>query len=510
MKRRLMAIIAAVCSVQGLTLAEQTLAERIKGVEQGLCPAVQIGNRPVWTLAERMKHLRVPGVGIAVIRDYQVDWAKSYGLRDAKSGDPVTEATLFQVASITKTLTAVTALRLVEEGLLELDRNVNEYLKSWKVPENEFTRKEKVTLRRLLSHNAGLTVSGFRGYAEGESVPTILQVLDGLPPANNAPIRVDKKPGSGYRYSGGGYTVLQLLIEEVSGLPLAKLVRESILEPLGMKDSTLDPTEEAARDWQLAMAHTGDGTAKSGHRFLIGGSGCCELWTTPSDLARFAITLQRALKGQTDSVLSPEMAKMMMTPSSSPEMGLGFRLVGEGTPAYFAHSGGNVGFSSLLVASMESGEGLVVTTNSNSNIPTEILYAAAKMHGWEKLMPFSFESLEAMTGYIRELREQDPNNERVTEIELNRLGYLLLHSGRVQEAAEVFRLNADFYPHSANAQDSLAEALETAGDTKAALAHYRQALVNLNRYPEANASYERNRKAVHDKIAKLEEKLKEK
>ena len=220
--------------VATLVSGQSSLGDRISRVEGGLAPELQIGASPTWTLKDRLAHHKVPGLSIAVINGGKVEWSKQYGVRDTKTGEPVGATTLFQVASITKPVTATVALKLVEKGVLDLDRDVNGHLKSWKVPENELTREQKVTLRRLLSHSAGLTVSGFRGYAAGEPVPSILQVLDGTPPANSAPIRVDKTPGSGFRYSGGGYTVLQLLIEDVTGRSLADLTEEMVLKPAGM------------------------------------------------------------------------------------------------------------------------------------------------------------------------------------------------------------------------------------------------------------------------------------
>ena len=186
-----------------------TVDEQIRSVETHLMPAVVLKGFPVpqYTIEERMSALHVDGVSIVVIRNYEIDWAKGYGFADIESKRKVTVDTLFQAASISKPVAAVGAMILVQQDKLTLDDDVNSYLKDWKVPENELTMQQKVTLRRLLSHTAGLTVHGFPGYAVGAPVPTILEVLDGKKPANTAEIRVDILPGSQYRYSGGGYTV---------------------------------------------------------------------------------------------------------------------------------------------------------------------------------------------------------------------------------------------------------------------------------------------------------------
>lgn len=368
-----------------LVWGQDDVAERIRRVEQGLRQVRKVANQSTWTLEERMKHYRVQGASVAVIHDFKVDWAKGYGVRNARTGDPVTEATLFQVASVTKMLTAAVALKLVQDGVLDLDRNVNHYLKSWKVPENEFTREEKVTVRRLLSHSAGLSVHGFRGYAEGEPVPSILEVLDGKPPANNAPVRVEAKPGSGFIYSGGGYTLLQLLIEEVTGRSLANVAQDLVFDPLEMKRSSIGLPHSESLIAQVALAHMKDGTSKRAHTFLEDGSGCCEMWTTPTDLGRFMIAIQLALRGEQGLILSPSMAKAMLTPTNSDVMGLGFGLRRFGPAVYFSHAGGNVGFSSWLIAHSDAGYGVVVTTNTSgtTSLALEIMQSVADVYDWE-------------------------------------------------------------------------------------------------------------------------------
>ena len=197
---------------------------KITAVENGLLPAnVFKGDQP-WTLQERMQHYGVPGVGIAVIHDSKVAWFKTYGLADRETGELAKNSTLFQAGSVSKPVAAFGALQMVEAGELSLDNDVNVSLKSWELPENEFTTDSKVTLKQLLSHTGGLTVHGFGGYAVGDEVPVVIQVLDGSGPANSAPVRVDKAPGEGFRYSGGGYTITQLMMTDASGKPFEVLM----------------------------------------------------------------------------------------------------------------------------------------------------------------------------------------------------------------------------------------------------------------------------------------------
>jgi CubicO group peptidase (beta-lactamase class C family) len=225
-------------------LRSQTkVQERIQRVENGLLYPQQIKDDPSakMNLAERMKYYKVPGVSIAVINNGVIEWAKGYGVREYGTNFPVTVETLFQAASISKPIAAMASLRLVEKGKLNLDEDVNKKLVSWKMPENEFTKTEKVTLRGLLTHNAGLSVSGFPGYpTHTNPLPTVLQVLDGSPPANTKPVRVIRIPGTQWSYSGGGITVMQQLLMDVSGKPFPALMKEAVLNKLKMKNSTYE------------------------------------------------------------------------------------------------------------------------------------------------------------------------------------------------------------------------------------------------------------------------------
>jgi CubicO group peptidase (beta-lactamase class C family) len=228
-------------------------------VEESLLPAVVVAgdSAPTFSIAARMEHYKVPGVSVAVIHDGKIEWAKGYGAREVGGTDSVTASTRFQAASISKPVAATAALRLVEEGRLELDANVNDALKSWRVPDNEFTAKQPVTLREILSHTAGLTVHGFPGYAVGEKVPSTVDVLDGK--GNTDAVRVDTVPGAMWRYSGGGYTVAQLLVHDVTGEPFVAAMQRLVLDPLGMKQSTYEqPLPERLAD-SAAVAYRSSG-----------------------------------------------------------------------------------------------------------------------------------------------------------------------------------------------------------------------------------------------------------
>ncbi len=358
---------------------------RIARVMRGLKPPVEVEGRPVasWTLAERMVHHKVPGVSIAVIEGGRIAWARGVGVKEAGKPDSVTPATLFQAASISKPVAATAMLRLVERGTLNLDTNVNRYLTSWKVPDNKFTAVEKVTLRRIVSHTAGLTVHGFPGYATSDPIPTVVQVLDGAKPANTAAVRVDTTPGSIERYSGGGTTVMQQLLVDVTGKPFPALMQELVLGPAGMTSSTYEQPLPVARAAEAARAHRQNGKPIPGGWHVYPEMAPAGLWTTPTDLLKWAIAITDARAGRSTALLSQGMTSQMLTAQKG-EVGLGPFVGGSGRNFHFGHGGANEGFHSELVMYPELGLGAAVMTNGDGGplIIREILRALAAEYGW--------------------------------------------------------------------------------------------------------------------------------
>jgi CubicO group peptidase (beta-lactamase class C family) len=295
----------------------------------------------------------------------------------------VTPSTLFQAGSISKPVSAAGALRLVEQGKLELDRDVNASLVTWKVPENEFTKEKKVTLRGLLSHTAGLTVHGFPGYAADGRVATLVQLLDGAEPANTPAIRVDILPGSRFRYSGGGYTVMQQMVIDVTGTPFPQFMHGAVLRPFDMKDSTFEQPLPVDKARLTASAHDLRRSVVKGRWHIYPEMAAAGLWTTPSDLARFAIGLQQAATGRSAKVMSREMAHRMLAVEKD-GYGLGVSLEGTGTALRFTHGGRDEGFDANLTAFAETGQGAVImiNTNDNSRMVSRILKAIKREYQW--------------------------------------------------------------------------------------------------------------------------------
>jgi CubicO group peptidase (beta-lactamase class C family) len=377
--------------------ASSSVEDRIRRVEAGLLPAAYIkGTTPGAPLAERMKFYNIPGVSVAVVNEGRVEWARGYGVKDAVTKEPVTPETLFQAGSISKPVAALAALRLVQDGKLSLDEDVNAKLTTWKVPENEFTKEQKVTLRRLLTHNAGLTVHGFPGYAADAPVPTVVQILNGEKPANTAAIRVDTVPGTIWRYSGGGYTVMQQLVADVSKKPFAEVAKQLVLDPAGMKHSTYEQPLPARLAAQAATAHRA-GQPIKGRFHTYPEMAAAGLWTTASDLALLAVELQKALAGASNKIVSKEMAAQMMSRQFQ-EWGLGPAVEVKNGVVKFSHGGVDEGFEAFWVG-YGDGRGAAVMTNGDrgSALATEIVRAVAREYGWD-----DFHSAE------REVAKVDP------------------------------------------------------------------------------------------------------
>jgi CubicO group peptidase (beta-lactamase class C family) len=366
------------------------VAARIARIEHGLLPPTRVQGRSYApaTIEERMRVHGVPAVSVAVINDGRIEWAKAYGFADVEARRRATTSTLFQAASISKPVAAMGALRLVQEGRLALDEDVNAKLQSWKVPANELTARRPVTLRLVITHSAGLTVHGFPGYAPGTQVPTVVQLLNGEKPANTAAVRVDIEPGTRWRYSGGGLTVMQLLMTDVTGEPFPSLMRRLVLEPVGMTASTYEQPLPAARAPAAATGYRSVDRAVPGRYHTYPEMAAAGLWTTPTDLARLVIEVQRSLAGASNKVLSREMTVAMLTRGVGSH-GLGPGIDGAGDSLRFGHGGANEGFRAMFTGFATRGQGAVVMTNSDAGMALvgEVMQAIAREYRWPGFAP---------------------------------------------------------------------------------------------------------------------------
>jgi CubicO group peptidase (beta-lactamase class C family) len=380
-------------------ISEIQLERRIERVEKGL---LADQSDPPWkrmNLIDRMAHHKVPGVSIAMVNGFQIEWAKGYGVLEAGKDQPVTTETIFQPGSTAKPIVAMAALHYVEAGDLELDSNVNDKLVSWKIPENEFTAQAPVTLRRLLSHSAGIPYVTLHGYPQGLAIPNRLQILDGEPPANSQPVQVVIVPGTQFSYSNGGYILVEQLLVDVAEMPFALMMDAIVFDPLHMDTITVEfPLPENLVP-VAASGHRVDGSVIPGRwhtnpEMGTGGS----WWATPSDMARLYIDIMLTYTGQSENIISQEMAVEMLTPQIE-DRGLG-PWVGDdgGDLFYFSHPGHTYGYKTFIVAYPKRGQGLVIMTNSETGdvLYNEILNSVNVEYGWVRSFPVLYTVITAV------------------------------------------------------------------------------------------------------------------
>ena len=372
------------------------LEQAIQAIEHGLLKVTRSDKPPAkkMELSRRMTHYKVPGFSVAFVDQEELAWAKGYGVMEAGGEKPVTSETIFQAASISKPVTVMVALHLVEAGLLDLDADVNDILRSWKVPKSKYTQaradgvQPKITLHGLLSHSAGLRIQGYRGYPSGRQLPTLQQVLNGEPPANSRPVRVVQAPGKAYKYSSGGYIVVQQMIEDVTGRPLAALAKELIFDKLGMANSTFDSSLPEAYLAQAATAHNRTGEPVPGKWHTYPEQAAASLWTTPSDLARLIVEVLKSYKNESNRVLSVEMTRQMLASQVNIgvgwDCGLGFNIVIKDGMTRLGHPGWNEGFHSIMLGCLEIGQGVVWMANGENgrHLGLELTHGLAEIVRW--------------------------------------------------------------------------------------------------------------------------------
>lgn len=358
----------------------------IAAIETDIEPSVQVKGQPViaQTLADAMATHHVPALSIAVSDHGKILWAKAYGFSDVAGHTRAGPETLFQAASISKPVAASAAMTLVQEGKLSLDADANSELKSWKIPDSPLTKDAPITLRGLLTHTAGLTVHGFPGYAAGEPLPSLVQVIEGKPPANTPAVVIDHKPGTHWSYSGGGISIAQLMMQDVTGESFPVLMKKRVLDPAGMTRSTYDQPLPAGRRGEAAHAYLADGTPVKGDWHTYPEMAAAGLWTTPTDLTKWAFALQDAYAGRSNRLMSEASAKTMLTPGLG-DWGIGIEVKGDADAKRFSHSGGNFGFRSYLVGWTSGGHVIAIMDNGDDGWPViqGVVEAVARHYGWK-------------------------------------------------------------------------------------------------------------------------------
>lgn len=445
------------------------------------------------TLAQVMRIFHEPGFSVAVVGHDQIAWARGFGVTAAGARTPVTPHTLFQAASISKPVTAAGALWLVQHGKLSLDLDVNGELRSWRVPDDSFTSAGKVTLRRLLSHNAGLNVHGFDGYRRGTPLPSTTQTLDGTPPANNPPVRVMAVPGTACNYSGGGYVVIGMLIKDASGESFDNFMQEHVLIPARMTESTFRQDLPPALAARAATGTDVTGKPLPGKWRIFPELAPDGLWSTPTDLLKFALEIARSARDSANHILSRssvgEMLAMQCRDDPGGGTGLGFALGYQKHTAIFFHNGSNAGFQSMLMMDPDARWGYAAMGNSDNfeAVNHAVFQTLAVRYGWgvasasrdlgENLAIIrALRNAATALAYYERARSAGFAGLRHDATTLNNFGYSLLADKQFTDAIRAFRLNVAEYPQDANGYDSLGEAYMGAGERDLAIKNYQRSL----------------------------------
>lgn len=367
--------------------AQSTVQDRIRQVENGLTENILTGDMKPMNILERMKHYKIKGLSIAVVKDYKIDFAKSYGLADSALNIPVNDKTLFQAASISKSLNGVAILKLFKDRNLDLYADINDYLKSWKFPYDSVSRGKKINMANLLSHTGGLNVHGFGGYERGKPLPTVIQILKGESPANSDALRSAIARGVGSQYSGGGIVLSQMVLMDITGQPYEKYMAEQVLKPMGMQSSTFAQPPVGVKKELLSAGYDIDGKEIPGKYHIYPEQAAAGLWTNPTDLAKYVIETQLAYAGKSAKVLDQQSTRLRLLPYMNKEgSALGVFIEDPEGIKYFGHGGGNEGFRSGYYGSLEGGNGMAIMVNSdNGEIIQEIINSISTVYGFKGL-----------------------------------------------------------------------------------------------------------------------------
>jgi CubicO group peptidase (beta-lactamase class C family) len=400
--KRIILFSVLVLSLIGQTFAQNAEAKRrMAEVENNLIPFVPVKGFKTWNIADRMKYYQVAGVGIAVIKDFKIDWAKGYGLANVEKNIPVTTETMFSAGSISKFVSAATAFSLVQQGKMDLDAPVNNYLTSWKIAENDYTKKTPITLRMLLSHTAGTSQTSYFGFTPDKKLPTIVEILSGAPVSESRAVVVNSEPKKEFRYSGGGSVIAQMAMMDVSRQSFADLTQKTIFDELGMKNSTFAQPLPEKFSPQVSWAYS-NATWFKGMPYVYPQQAAAGLYSTPTDLAKFFIDVQKSYRGD-GKILKQKFAKEMLTRQANvsdgsykEEIAAGPFLIqrtdnnNDPRGIYFEFTGVNAGFLAYGIANLTDGSGVVVMLNSGDDVNglgKEIRRAVAKTYGWYKFLP---------------------------------------------------------------------------------------------------------------------------
>jgi len=436
MKKIYYLLLLFVFTLPVLGQTDNSTEARLERIENNISGLFRIEGRevPKYNINDRLKALGIPGISVAFVKDGKIEWVRAYGMADVASGKKMTPETMLLAGSISKPVAAIRAHQMVENGTFNLDENINSYLKTWQLPDNEFTVDEKVTLRRILNHTAGLTVWGFPGYDKGDEVPSTIGVLDGK--GNTDSVRVYKKPGESWMYSGGGYTIMQLMIEENESVSFTESLQTNVLDRMNMQKSTFGNPLPDTYHTMAATGYRGDGREVEGKWPIYPEMAAAGLWTTPSQLIQYAIEIQKINNSQQDGILKYETVKEMLTPGMN-DHGLG-PIIKE---HFFEHGGADEGFRANLMAWKDQPYALVTMVNSdNGSIQQELLLAVANEYKLPGIEPDVRENIKLDAADLQKYTGKY-KVERMGDVELKADGnHLFVHAAF---SPEPIQLNAE-------------------------------------------------------------------
>ena len=316
-----------------------------------------------YNILERMHFYKIPSVSLAIIENGKIKWVKTYGYADIERKRPANKTTLYQVASISKSVNSLGLMKLIQDGKLSLTNDIRNYLKTWVFPDNEFSKNKIINLKNLLSHTAGLSVHGFIGYSMKDSIPTINQILDGKRPSNNEAVKPIFPIGDHFEYSGGGYTVIRKILDDHISTNYDSLMTALVLKPLKLTNSTFSqPLLSKYKNY--AYGTNKEMQTLEGNYYIYPEQAAGGLWSNATDIGKFIISIQEALKGKPNALINEQLTKEMLTPVLN-NYALGFGIVEKGGEKYFWHEGESFGYNSMYYGSFTTGKGVVILTNAS-------------------------------------------------------------------------------------------------------------------------------------------------
>jgi CubicO group peptidase (beta-lactamase class C family) len=355
---------------------------RKKQVEYGMLPSVVFDGEiePV-SVESRMALYKVPALSVAVIHNGKLDWSAAWG-RLEKDGASADCGSLFQSGSIAKPVTLLAALRMKAAGLIDFDRSIETYLSSCHLPAGRQTDANPVTFRNLLAHTAGLTPGGYAGYAQSDPMPTDQQIVRGEAPGNSRKVEVVNAPGTSLRYSGGGYTVVEIALQDELHKPFDQIMCDWLLAPVGMRQADFTVPLPASSHAHAARGHHLDGTLVAGGWNNYPEQAAAGLWATATDLAMFLLEIHKGYGGKSEVFTQASILEMLANPIDN--HAYGFRLTGDGDHVYITHYGGTVGYSAGMTLNLQTGDGAVFLINSGNgaNLGTEFFSAVSRAYAW--------------------------------------------------------------------------------------------------------------------------------